>query len=117
MTWLLMNIHGRYSSVESAVPSATVRRHQSMTSLLPCTVNLAKHPHVSQFNITSIFVHILRSVAQSGCALSCLDYLWNIFQEFGDVCGVNLPGKRSSRKHSKNRRLILGNGRLFLFEI
>ena len=41
------------------------------------------------------------------CSLSCLDYLWNIFQEFGDVCGVNMPGKRSSRKHCRNHSLIL----------
>ena len=50
---------------------------------------------------------------QNQVLISCLDELWNIFQEFGDVSGVNMPGKRSRRKHSKNRSLIPGNQAFF----
>ena len=49
--------------------------------------------------------------------ISCLDQLWIIFQEFGDVRDVNMPGKRSSRKHSKGRVRYLAIGPFFLFEM
>ena len=82
------------------------------------TITLCRSCKVSTcFTISYLSMHIGRSVdcvAHHQGVISCSDELWNIFQEFGDVCGVNMPGKRSLRKHSKNRSLILSNW-AFLF--
>ena len=56
------------------------------------------------------YIHaFLKACRKKSGLIYCLDELWDIFQQFGDVCDVNVPGKRSRRKHSKNRRLIPGN--------